>query len=55
MSNTYPKLGCAYCKGEPEPGYIEMPDNGPVVPCPVCNPETDYDRAEAQRRFMRGI
>lgn len=40
---------CPHCKGEPEPGWIEMPDNGPVVPCPVCNPLDDYDLAERQR------
>lgn len=47
------KLGCAYCVGEPTPGYIEQLDNGPVVPCPNCNSKNDreiaYDRAEMQR------
>jgi hypothetical protein len=28
---------CLCCKNEPEPGYIELPNNGPVVPCWVCN------------------
>lgn len=28
---------CIVCRGEPEPGYIEMPNNGPVVPCWSCN------------------
>lgn len=42
-------LGCEYCAREPEPGYIETDNNGPIVPCPFCNPETDYDRAERQR------
>lgn len=50
MSDTKPKLGCRYCQGEPEPGYIEMPNNGPVVPCPICNRKDDYDFAEAQRQ-----
>jgi uncharacterized OB-fold protein len=40
---------CYYCKGEPEAGWIEIPNNGPIVPCPVCNPKTqreiEYDRA----------
>lgn len=30
---------CRYCEGEPDPGWIEMPNNGPIVPCPVCNKE----------------
>lgn len=29
---------CYCCHGEPEPGWIEMPNNGPIVPCPICNP-----------------
>jgi hypothetical protein len=40
---------CPHCKGEPEPGWIEMPDNGPIVPCPLCNPLDEYDLAERQR------
>jgi len=32
---------CTYCDGEPEPGYIEMPNNGPTVRCPVCNDGLD--------------
>lgn len=44
---------CSYCAGEPEPGWIEMPDNGPIVSCPICNTTTDrqreYDAALAQR------
>lgn len=46
---------CFYCKGEPETGWIETGNNGPIVPCPVCNPKTDreieYDRAERQREL----
>ena len=30
---------CVVCKDEPEPGYIELPDNGPIVPCWLCNRE----------------
>lgn len=33
------KSDCPACKGEPDPGYIEMPDNGPIVPCYLCNRE----------------
>jgi hypothetical protein len=43
---------CPHCAGEPEPGYIEMSDNGPIVPCPMCNKETDFDRAERQKRMQ---
>jgi hypothetical protein len=30
---------CPGCRGEPEPGWIEMPNNGPIVPCWLCNRE----------------
>lgn len=48
-------LGCDYCKADPcfEPGYIEMPDNGPIVACPICNNEDDYTLAEQQRDLQR--
>lgn len=29
--------GCEYCRREPEPGWIEQDNNGPIVPC-FCNP-----------------
>lgn len=35
---------CQYCAGEPEPHWIEMPNNGPIVPCPVCNPDGAIER-----------
>lgn len=53
------KLGCDHCKGEREPGFIEMRNNGPIVACPVCNGDYDspsqvrereFEAAEAQRR-----
>lgn len=45
---------CYYCKGEPEPGYIEMPNNGPLVNCPICNPDPDdFTKAEQQRDMQR--
>lgn len=51
------ELGCWNCKGEPEPGYIETPNNGPIVPCYICNPKTDreieYERALLQRDMQR--
>ncbi|MER9829197.1 hypothetical protein NKJ51_12520 [Mesorhizobium sp. M0134] len=28
---------CFYFEDEPEPGWIETDNNGPIVPCPVCN------------------
>lgn len=34
------QLGCPHCSSEPEwvgRGRIEMPNNGPIVDCPVCN------------------
>lgn len=41
------QLGCAFCEGEPEPGYIEMLDNGSNVPCPFCNDQpAALDRSE---------
>ena len=32
--------GCDYCDGEPEwvgPGWIDMPNNGGIKSCPMCN------------------
>lgn len=49
MTQTANLGRCPCCKGEPEPGYIETGNNGPIVPCPMCNAEDDYDRAERQR------
>lgn len=44
---------CFYCEGEPKPGWIEVPNNGPITPCPACNPitnrEIEYERALVQR------
>lgn len=34
---------CPACKGEPEPGWIETPNNGPIVPCWLCNRERWLD------------
>lgn len=28
---------CEMCASEPERHWIEMPNNGPIVPCPLCN------------------
>lgn len=33
--------GCDHCASEPEwvgVGWIEQPNNGPISPCPICNP-----------------
>ncbi len=50
-------MACEYCKDEPEPGMIEMPNNGPTVYCPVCNPdgerEQEWLRAELQREQQK--
>jgi hypothetical protein len=55
---TMTKPVCKFCEGEPEPGWIETDNNGPIRCCPVCNPSGDDDRkwelAEAQRRHKRG-
>lgn len=50
---------CPHCAGcGPQPGFIEQDNNGPIVACPVCNPDYDspvrrrereYDAALAQR------
>lgn len=51
-----PRLGCEHCRNEPEPGWIETDNNGPIMPC-RCNPVTEkdlaWDRAEAQRNAQR--
>ena len=39
-----PHVPCKYCEGEPEPGWIEMDNNGPIVRCPVCNPRAPESR-----------
>lgn len=50
-------VGCDYCSNEPEAGYIEMDNNGPIVGCPVCNPitknEQAWDMAEKQRAMQK--
>lgn len=30
---------CPGCRTEAEPGWIEMDNNGPIVPCWLCNRE----------------
>lgn len=44
-------LGCTYCKDAgPDPGWLWMDNNGPIVRCPFCNPEPDdFTKAEQQR------
>ena len=32
---------CEYCSNESEPGWIETDNNGPIVPCPFCNPDDE--------------
>lgn len=32
---------CPACKGEPESGFIEMDNNGPIVPCRTCNSDPE--------------
>ena len=40
------KEPCFYCKDEPEPGRIEMPNNGPIVTCPICEGTGVWTRAK---------
>ena len=37
-------LDCPQCKREAEPGWIELDNNGPIVPCLLCNRNGDYRR-----------
>jgi hypothetical protein len=47
--------GCDYCRGGPEPGWIETDNNGPIVNCPMCNEDKSswlervWKSAETQR------
>jgi hypothetical protein len=44
---------CFYCEGEPEAGWIEMPNNGPIVACPICterDPDTWREEREEAKR-----
>lgn len=52
------RIGCAHCQNAgPELGWIETDNNGPIAPCPMCNPngrrDRDFDLAEAQRESQR--
>ena len=49
------KLGCHYCKGYPDPGFIESDNNGPIYGCPVCNAEYNSEKARRQREFDRAM
>lgn len=33
---------CPACRDEANPGWIELDNNGPVVPCWKCNPDGTY-------------
>lgn len=44
---------CLYCKGEQEPGWIETDNNGPIVACPVCNPNGEREREYYRALFQR--
>ena len=48
---------CTYCEGTgPEPGWIEQDNNGPIVSCPVCNPNGEiiraWEMAEMQKKMQ---
>ena len=38
-----------FCEGEPEPGWIETGNNGPIVCCPICNPDGEEKAARRRR------
>jgi len=42
---------CLYCKGEPEPGFIETLNNGPIVACPLCNKDYDTPQRRREREY----
>jgi hypothetical protein len=42
---------CPYCKGEPEPGFIETSNNGPIVACPWCNKDYDTPQRRREREY----
>ncbi len=37
------EVGCEHCASEAEPGWIETDNNGPIVPCPLCNRRPVHD------------
>ncbi|KKM79756.1 hypothetical protein LCGC14_1346850 [marine sediment metagenome] len=48
--------GCSYCQGTgPEPGWIWMDNNGPIVRCPICNDLDGYALAEEQRALVQRL
>lgn len=51
MTDWRSKNVCPGCGGEPEPGFIEQPNNGPIVACPYCNADWDSDSARRQREY----
>ena len=47
---------CAHCHGiGPEPGWIEQDNNGPIVACPVCNPDGEKERAWRMAEMQRDL
>lgn len=49
---------CPCCKGEPEPGWIETPNNCPIVPCWICNRErwlTEREQKVMRRALRRSV
>lgn len=41
---------CAYCDGA---GEVEMDNNGPIGPCPICQPRPLRDMLRSQEQAMR--
>lgn len=40
----YRERVCQHCINETERGWIEQDNNGPIVPCPVCNRDEKIKR-----------
>ena len=51
VAKMRPKPGeCFYCESDrkidvPEGGWIYTGNNGPYVPCPICNPDGAHKRS----------
>lgn len=51
VGNCHPKslAICMHCLNETEPGWVEQDNNGPIVPCQVCNPDGAFERTPTAR------
>ena len=46
---------CSYCEvsGQTEKGWIETDNNGPIVPCPVCNDDGHISRWDGDVEIIK--